>query len=125
MMRDIKFRQFHNGRMEIVGFLIEHGCEFFRGFPNSNRDKYPVMQYTGLKDKNGVEIYEGDIVIAHSEGSKAICEVKWGKGRVGFFLFKKSISQGWSLSGGGANYDQESCEIIGNIYQNHELLGDL
>ena len=80
-----------------------------------------LMQYTGLKDKNGIEIYEGDIVgylsmigeavDKHSKGAEIrIVEFKEG----GFYPF--SIAR-WECV-------PESCEIevIGNIYENPELM---
>lgn len=88
-------------------------------------DYYPnsiIMLYTGLKDKNGTEIYEGDIVIAWSAGVKAICEVKWGRGRAGFFLYRKP-NIAWNLSGGGKDYNEENVEVIGNRYTHPHLLG--
>jgi len=62
---------------------------------------YPLMQFTGLKDKNGEEIYEGDIV---KEDNGTLLEVWWASGT-------------WM---GCARY--EYCEVIGNIYENPELL---
>ena len=82
-----------------------------------------LMQYTGLKDKNGKEIYEGDIVkstmhygddfgnpVGEAEGQ--IIEVKWlekkGEQMVGFSFFPCD--------------DMYDLEVIGNIYENPELL---
>lgn len=76
-----------------------------------------VGQYTGLTDRNGKEIYEGDIVEACSQGEHRKCEVAWSEKTVSFFL-KHSVGP-WSLSGA---WGKESCEVIGNIYDNPELL---
>lgn len=73
-----------------------------------------LMQYTGLKDKNGLEIYEGDIIELYLDGkyiSNYICEFKDG-----CFMFKE-IGSDWI--GRITNAD---IEIIGNIYKNPELL---
>ena len=79
-----------------------------------------VGQYTGLKDKNGKEIYEGDIVIAWSQGYQATGEVKQ---RIdGLWLMYPAYQHGkqWGLCPnpkGGT-----TVEIIGNIYENPELM---
>lgn len=69
---------------------------------------YELMQFTGLKDKNGKEIYEGDLV-AHNASAKPI-DVEFIDGT--FEPFSKS-DFGWTST---------LCEIIGNIYENPELL---
>lgn len=117
---------------------------------NSN-DTYLFMQYTGLKDKKGKEIYEGDIV-AHNEevmsdngedlpnyidkridlnfryGDGSIGERRWGKkievviweeSSCGFEPFSDSQSN-CGHCGGGISPNQ--IEVIGNIYENPELL---
>ena len=69
-----------------------------------------LMQYTGLKDKNGKEIYEGDIVVGYNAGGET-CDprlVKWTNN--GY------VANGLSL------WAVYKCKVIGNIYENKELL---
>lgn len=82
--------------------------------------KIAVMQYTGLNDKNGKEIYEGDIVEWKYLQTWHKNEVMWVGG--GFVVttsgFKDDLNEPQDLS----LVSILNCEIIGNIYENPELL---
>jgi len=73
--------------------------------------EYELIQYTGLKDKNGKEIWEGDICQAWILKTKKRItgEIQFINGFFGFDIHTRL-------------YDAKICEIIGNIHENPELL---
>lgn len=73
-------------------------------------DSVVLMQYTGLHDKNGKEIYEGDIV----KFDNTLMTVEWVDEEAGFTLHQKVYEEYHNVN--------SRCEIIGNIYENPELL---
>jgi len=125
-MREIKFRAWdENGMVYDVGldpntipYTIPKGV---RGFANFvYHPEAVLMQHTGLKDKNGKEIYEGDIVNFlenygfagwHESDNPGVVEFNKGQ-----YLVKGSQM---SLAG---DISHHGLEVIGNIYENPELL---
>ena len=83
-----------------------------------NCDTLVLMQYTGLKDKNGVEIYEGDIVRAHSHKPTNF-KIEFIEG--GFCATRNGVKYPIDIN---HFYPSIGCtiEVIGNIYENPELL---
>ena len=90
------------------------------------KDEVTLMQYTGLKDKNGVEIYEGDMV-QHSNITKALIVSIGGyietysEGHIANGIHIHTKAEDVVLGVSAFNSDRE-IEVIGNIYQNPELL---
>lgn len=126
MNREIKFRVWTGFKMEyniMAGFL---GAFYVQGMDEKDaacmspfNTKYypetPVMQFTGLLDKTGKEIYEGDIIKAGED--KML--LRWSEVYASFVLRK----EGWAFSHFfGEACSPEDCEIIGNIHENPELL---
>ena len=124
-MREIKFRAWHKGKKiisEVLGIDILHKEIFF-----SNGDvdyceisdfKYiELMQYTGLKDKNGKEIYEGDIVEFDDYDNKVIFNSKEAR----FVLRDDEFEMNIPFT----NNNNKRMEVVGNIYENPELIKEV
>ena len=112
-MREIKFRAWDKIHKKIRG--IDHDFFSLRndGMLSSNTSMI-LLQYTGLKDKNNREIYEGDIL----KKGKYMFECKWGYCSFDFNPFPYPIDKEHNQDG----YFREDMEVIGNIYENPELI---
>jgi uncharacterized phage protein (TIGR01671 family) len=150
-MREIKFRVW-NGMEMVYDVTVGKFGTFYVNPSNNGLDekdsasltpfttKYhkdtPVMQFTGLKDKNGKEIYEGDIVMSEGQQSRFIQVVEFhnspetcGRGWVGVNKIQITLTkEGKKLYEHLERFSYFSwpfsCEVIGNIYSNPELLQD-
>jgi uncharacterized phage protein (TIGR01671 family) len=125
-MREIKFRAWDKAKKEMINDYCELDRLFltFSGYDLTN-DAYvkiaSVMQFTGLLDTNKKEIYEGDIVSVSIYGDEkpSILEVHWQYG--GFFIDYEDSESDMVLV---ANF-VGSVEVIGNIYENEDLLTEI
>ena len=121
-MSDIKFRAWHKKEKRYyynVEHTYDHTCRGIGCFEESfgdvlDSDAYIVEQYTGLKDKNGKEIYEGDIVKGSWLYGKNWQVVKYQN--YGFYPF---IVTGFD---GDSMVRSVDIAVIGNIHENPELL---
>ena len=111
-MREIKFRAWENNIKRMVP-----ACRVTDGYfqLQDGRNCGPFMQYTGLKDKNGVEIYEGDVIKTRWDDVGAVVFTR----RAWFVIDKIFEDAGDRLLG---NWISDSLEVIGNIHENPELV---
>ena len=144
-MRDIKFRAWHKLIKKMINVYVLDQTVYWdnnnikrikntsRGWSDRNTqitfslDEIHLMQYTGLKDKNGKEIYEGDILATKSLGEPETDE--WGVVDFGYtvcewealsFMFSK-----WQPNNEKDSvYNWDYVKVIGNIYKNPELVGE-
>lgn len=112
-MREIKFRAW-DGKEIYENVVIVDG----RAFKNEKFAGKP-MQYTGLNDKNGREIYEGDILTDH--GDEGPLYIEYSKEHAAFVFVDKFDSFGTTFYT-TTEISYEGFEVIGNIQENPELL---
>lgn len=136
-MREIKFRAWNPDWDEMVYSGLEilfdkrefYPFGFEVGFSHYPTEEWTIMQYTGLKDKNGKEIFEGDIIkysfdlpessYATEEGLKIrINKVIWSELRSSFSVGSKMANNDLFRYVRNGN----RVEVIGNIYENPEFL---
>lgn len=117
--REIKFRAWDIERNEFTNDKLTASVAFeilSKESEQKNVEKFfLLMQYTGLLDKNGVEIYEGDIVEHYHLGEMVKSVIHWNEEKAMFCLrYDGDKLNGWHLN-------PKSLEVIGNIHQNPEL----
>ncbi len=130
--REIKFRAWTGLEMEYRVVAGQLGAFYVQGldpkdtasmspFNTKYSEQTPIMQYTGLDDKNGKEIYEGDIVKRYGKLKPTRRRYGTAEGE-GFWVQKKAVQflsgkkrNGWNVCAG-------MYEVIGNIYENPGLL---
>jgi uncharacterized phage protein (TIGR01671 family) len=121
MQRQIKFRAWQDGEMVYPTGALSNIHRFFRVI----RENAIKMQYTGLKDKLGEEIYEGDIV---KDEYGRIWQIVWEEYRAGFYYQlienpkKKFDGRIGSITTSCQKYLMEKVEVIGNVYLTPQLL---
>ena len=125
-MREIKFRAWVKEKKAIfevilidyvtkkVTYLLERVGHLL-SIRDAKFNDIEFMQYTGLKDKNNKEIYEGDIF--HIGSKKILYVVEW----IDCGLKGRQIK---NISWIGLDYWKDDIEVIGNIYENPELMED-
>lgn len=107
-MREIKFRAWDKESKTMIYDTFPNGLSSSDILARWNPEW--IMQYTGLKDKNGKEIYEGDIL---KQAGGFIFKVGFKDGK---FMLDNEVGKDWEIANMGWLF------VIGTIYQNPELL---
>lgn len=94
---------------QYLGSFLRRANQFASGLGHDKygEGKFVLLQYTGLKDKNGKKIYEGDII---KDFWGDLCVINFVDGAYRPFVYMNG------------DVDPETCTVVGNVYENPELL---
>jgi uncharacterized phage protein (TIGR01671 family) len=136
MSRKIKFRAYggteYSDWQEVMQYdfdIVASDGEIFYG--GEAKPEWKLMQFTGLKDKNGKDVYEGDCLgyLTHNGEVELEGEVEWDKDTASFILIARDVRREilnkmtfWNQNSYYNYRDIKSFMVIGNIYENPELL---
>ena len=115
MNREIKFRAWDKTFKKMISWNEFLQTNMANTFISPKSTGLTLMQYTGLKDKNGVEIYEGDIVAIQFDLTSIKSKVLWLQEISGFIVEDVSILD---------NNLAQRIVVIGNVWENGDLLND-
>ena len=133
-MREIKFRVWNNFHKRFLDIPFEGQFESKLAISQNGKmysgkydcimgeNQYTIQQYTGIKDKNGKEIYEGDIVEIFNHPQSE--QVEWEPNGCGFGFFAHDSKE---RDSGGFQFlsdwtGSNGYKVIGNIFENPELI---
>lgn len=97
------------------GVIFYDRCDAVKGYEIDTDNRYEVMEYTGLHDKNGDEIWEGDIIKHEIWG---IFKIVWDELSAAF----RAVSEDGEKDLNLAHAQLQRTKVIGNIYKNPEIL---
>ena len=124
-MREIKFRAWDTLKKMWTNYKIHDGIVYFMdkntgvwfGKYNKRYKTFDLMEYTGLKDMREKEIYKGDIIVLHGSKYKVIFKTKEARFVLRDDEFESEIPF--------TNNNNERIKIVGNIYENPELIKEV
>ena len=123
-MREIKFRAYHKTLNTVLDVLLidwlNELVDLEGGLIEQEFKDVEMLQYTGRKDKNGVEMYNGDIVLNSEYKQETKGVIVFVRG--GFRVALKIKQFKFNLPFSSFEENEASLQVLGNIYENPELL---